>query len=130
MTVIASIIVAEQIAEVLFRKPWLATLIGVLYARALRAQFDGVVWRASRILTPGTLGMCIGEVIVVKHGAPTWTITHEIVHRKQWKRYGTLPFVFAYYGSWLWNLVRYRSFTEAYFQNHFEREAYEETGHA
>jgi Domain of unknown function (DUF4157) len=50
-------------------------------------------------------------------------IAHELTHCDQFRRHGTWIFRFRYGWSWLVELLRNKSFHEAYYRNHFEVEA-------
>lgn len=49
---------------------------------------------------------------------------HELIHSAQMKEMLYLPFYIAYVAEWLWKLIIYRHYYEAYACISFEREAY------
>jgi hypothetical protein len=52
--------------------------------------------------------MTIGSLVIVRHGkASPYLVRHELVHVRQWKRYGPIGFVARYTGSYVvWRLRR------------------------
>jgi len=56
------------------------------------------------------------------------TLRHEIVHIRQIRSVGFLKFTALYYFELLRGLLKYRSFERAYWDNPYEKEAYQKQG--
>lgn len=56
----------------------------------------------------GADGITIGSLVIVREGHATpYLLRHELVHVRQWRRYGAAGFVVRYAGSYaLWRLRR------------------------
>lgn len=134
------LLLAVTLAELAFRRPFLATLAG----RALAAA-TGAEERLSLLAGPHTLyvasgpppwflralgrrmGTCWGHVIVVFGGPEVHTFrleAHEATHARQWATWGTVLFLVLYFGAWLYQLVRVRDARAAYYRIPFEVAAY------
>lgn len=74
----------------------------------------------------GYKAMCIGPLVFVRSDArlTTTTINHEAIHTEQWKECLYVFFLIIYGLSFLWQLIKYRNWDEAYRSVCFEREAY------
>jgi hypothetical protein len=71
---------------------------------------DGAVWVISRIVAPGASATTIGPfVFITPRGYERARLrAHELVHVRQWKRWGWAGFLRRYLGSYLrWRLRRY-----------------------
>lgn len=69
---------------------------------------DGfVLWEGGPV-PPGADGITLGRLVIVRHGAATpYVMRHEMVHVRQWSRYGTVGFLVRYLGSYArWRLLR------------------------
>lgn len=57
---------------------------------------------------PGSDGITLGSLVIVRRGAASpYLLRHELVHVRQWRRYGRVGFVVRYVGSYLrWRLLR------------------------
>ena len=56
----------------------------------------------------GADGITLGSLVIVRRGAATpYLLRHEMVHVRQWRRYGVFGFSVRYVGSYLvWRLRR------------------------
>jgi hypothetical protein len=50
------------------------------------------------------VAITLGSIIIVRHGyeESEHLLRHELVHVRQWRRYGWVGFVVRYLGSYLW----------------------------
>lgn len=73
----------------------------------------------------GSDGITLGSVISVRAESATspYLLRHELVHVRQWKRYGVLGFLVRYVGDYLRHRLRGRNHWAAYRRIRFEIEA-------
>jgi hypothetical protein len=95
--------------------------------RVLEFHGGWLAWLLARApIAGGASAMTLGHVVIAR----TWadlegTRSHEAVHVAQYERWGPL-FGPAYFGCSVWLWLRGR---DPYYENPFEREAYETAGH-
>lgn len=134
------LMVAVTMAELALRQPFLATLAGHALVALTRADPDIPIFAGPHRLyvsprpPPWFLralgrrsGTTLGHIVVLFDGQATHTFTleaHEATHARQWTAWGTLPFLVAYFGSWLYQLARVRNARAAYYRIPFEVAAY------
>lgn len=140
MSLTLLLLVAVTMLELALRRPFLATLAGRALVAVTRAErriglFAGPhrVYITSRTppwflrMLGRSLGTCFGHVVVLFGGPGTHTFgleLHEATHARQWTAWGTLPFLVAYFASWLYWLARVRNARAAYYRIPFEVAAY------
>ena len=62
--------------------------------------------------------------IFVKDEGNEITFNHEKIHIRQQEELFIIPFYIIYFAEWIYNLVKYRDRTKAYYNISFEKEAY------
>lgn len=69
---------------------------------------DGYLLWEGGPLPRGVEGITLGSLVIVRHGKATpYLLRHELVHVRQWRRYGVVGFSARYVGSYLvWRLRR------------------------
>ena len=75
-------------------------------------QRDGYrLWEGGPV-PKGADGITLGSLVIVREGKATpYLLRHELVHVRQWRRYGVFGFGVRYLGSYLlWRLRRKRTF--------------------
>ena len=72
----------------------------------------------------GADGITLGSLVIVRSGKATpYLLRHELVHVRQWRRYGVLGFGARYVGSYLRWRLRGKSHRGAYLRIPLEIEA-------
>jgi hypothetical protein len=73
----------------------------------------------------GSDGMTIGSLVIVRRGreGSPYLLRHELIHVRQWRRYGYLGFAARYVGSYLLSRLRGRDHRGAYLRIPLEVEA-------
>jgi hypothetical protein len=94
--------------------------------RVLEFHSGAVRWLLARApIIGGASAMTLGHVVLGRTAADLdWTREHELVHVRQYERWG--PFFIPAYlccSAYLWLVGR-----DSYLDNPFEREAYDEVG--
>jgi len=86
---------------------------------------DGYVLVVGGPVPRGSDGITLGNVISVRADAASspYLLRHELVHVRQWKRYGLLGFSIRYVGDYLRHRLRGRGHWAAYRRIRFEIEA-------
>lgn len=86
----------------------------------IRARIVRVPW-----LAPGSSAMTLGRWILVRPGyeSDEALLAHELVHVRQWRELGGLPFLREYLGAYWRERRRGRGHREAYLAIPFEVEA-------
>ena len=86
---------------------------------------DGYVLVVGGPVPRGSDGITLGHVISVRADAASspYLLRHELVHVRQWKRYGVLGFSIRYVGDYLRHRLRGRGRQAAYRRIRFEIEA-------
>lgn len=86
---------------------------------------DGYVLVVGGPVPRGSDGITLGHVISVRADAASspYLLRHELVHVRQWKRYGVLGFSIRYVGDYLRHRLRGRGHQAAYRRIRFEIEA-------
>jgi hypothetical protein len=85
-----------------------------------RARIVRVPW-----LAPGTSAMTLGRLILVRtgHESDEALLAHELVHVRQWRELGGLPFLREYLGTYWRGRRRGLGHRDAYLAIPFEVEA-------
>ena len=82
------------------------------------------------LLAPGTNGMTIGRVVLLRNDGlldgSRKTIAHELVHVRQFYELGLLRFLWSYLKGYARALVKHRRHRAAYYAISFEEQAYAE----
>lgn len=86
---------------------------------------DGYTLWVGGPLPKGADGLTLGKVVIVRHGkeASPYLLRHELVHVRQWRRYGVLGFSARYLGAYAWGRVRRQGHRGAYLRIPLEIEA-------
>ncbi len=72
----------------------------------------------------GADGITVGSLVIVRRGRVTpYLVRHELVHVRQWKRYGRVGFAARYAGSYLKWRLRRKGHAGAYLRIPMEIEA-------
>ena len=72
----------------------------------------------------GSDGVTLGSLVIVRPGrATSYLLRHELVHVRQWRRYGVLGFSARYVGSYLLWRLRGKGHRGAYLRIPLEVEA-------
>jgi hypothetical protein len=72
----------------------------------------------------GASGITIGSLVIVRKGSETpYLVRHELVHVRQWRRYGPLGFLARYAGSYVTWRLRRKGHDGAYLRIPLEIEA-------
>ena len=76
-------------------------------------------------LPKGADGFTLGNVIIVKRGKEDspYLLRHELVHVRQWRRYGVVGFSARYLGAYAWGRLRRHGHRGAYLRIPLEIEA-------
>lgn len=86
---------------------------------------DGYMLWVGGPLPKGADGFTLGKMIIVRHGKETSTylLRHELVHVRQWRRYGVLGFSARYIGAYAWGRMCRHGHRGAYLRIPLEIEA-------
>jgi hypothetical protein len=72
----------------------------------------------------GSAGITIGNVVIVRRGhVSPYLLRHELVHVRQWKRYGAAGFAVRYLGAYAVGRLRRKGHRGAYLRIPLEIEA-------
>lgn len=72
----------------------------------------------------GADGITLGSLVIVREGRATpYLLRHELVHVRQWRRYGSVGFIARYFGSYAVWRVRRKGHRGAYLRIPMEIEA-------
>lgn len=73
----------------------------------------------------GAAGITLGRLVIVRHGheRSEYLIRHELVHVRQWRRFGVVGFLVRYVGAYLLGRLRRRGHHGAYLRIPLEVEA-------
>jgi hypothetical protein len=72
----------------------------------------------------GADGITLGSLVIVRPGKATpYLLRHELVHVRQWRRYGVAGFAVRYLGSYLWWRLHRKGHRGAYLRIPLEIEA-------
>ncbi len=87
-------------------------------------QRDGYrLWEGGP-LPRGADGITLGSLVIVRTGKATpYLLRHELVHVRQWRRYGVVGFAVRYLGSYLLWRMRRKGHRGAYLRMPMEIEA-------
>ncbi len=87
-------------------------------------QRDGFrLWEGGPVPN-GSDGLTIGSLVIVREGKATpYLLRHELVHVRQWRRYGVAGFSARYVGSYLLWRLRRKGHRGAYLRIPMEIEA-------
>ena len=81
-------------------------------------------WLLKTFFPRGINGFTFGRFIVVRESPSAQLISHELIHVKQYRRWGVIGFLLCYYIQMLWFLANLRDINKAYRMISFEKEAY------
>ena len=83
------------------------------------------------VLTPGVAGMTLGRWILLRRGHEhdRGLLAHELVHVRQWRELGAVPFLWRYLRAYVRGRLHGLPHRDAYNAIPFEREARALTGH-
>lgn len=81
-------------------------------------------WLLNTFFPKSIEGFTFGRFIVVKETPSAKLISHELIHVKQYKRWGVIGFLVGYYSQMLWYYYNLRDIDKAYRAISFEVEAY------
>ena len=87
-------------------------------------QRDGYrLWEGGPV-PRGADGITLGSLVIVRTGKATpYLLRHELVHVRQWRRYGAVGFAVRYLGSYLLWRMRRKGHRGAYLRTPMEIEA-------
>ena len=87
-------------------------------------QRDGYrLWEGGPV-PRGADGITLGSLVIVRTGKATpYLLRHELVHVRQWRRYGAVGFAVRYLGSYLLWRMRRKGHRGAYLRMPMEIEA-------
>ena len=87
-------------------------------------QRDGYrLWEGGPV-PKGADGITLGSLVIVREGrASPYLLRHELVHVRQWRRYGVVGFAVRYLGSYLLWRMRRKGHRGAYLRMPMEIEA-------
>jgi len=71
----------------------------------------------------GSDGLTIGSTVIVRRGYSERLLRHELVHVRQWRRFGFVGFMARYLGSYLLWRIRLKGHKGAYWRIPLEIEA-------
>ena len=85
---------------------------------------DGyLLWEGGPV-PKGAHGITLGSLVIVREGKATpYLLRHELVHVRQWRRYGVIGFGIRYVGSYVLWRVRRKGHRGAYLRIPMEIEA-------
>ena len=79
----------------------------------------------TKVMFPSDDAITFGEVILVRDGELCRRIiNHESTHVRQYRKWGMLFFA-IYSGNFIYNLIKYRNYNDAYLNIYFEEQARE-----
>ena len=93
-------------------------------------RLSGRIYFKSKLLSmfpDSIIGVTIGNQLFFKYEVEyvtKVTLVHEYIHIQQYKKFSIPGFLLIYLFNWIYNMIIYRNFTEAYKNLFFEREAY------
>ena len=81
------------------------------------------IWEGGPV-PKGSDGITLGSLVIVREGKATpYLLRHELVHVRQWRRYGVFGFAVRYAGSYVYWRVRRKGHRGAYLRIPLEIEA-------
>lgn len=87
-------------------------------------QHDGYRLWIGGPVPKGAQGITLGSLIIARRDCDTpYLIRHELVHVRQWRRYGVFGFLCRYLGAYALGRLRRRGHTGAYLRIPLEVEA-------
>lgn len=98
-------------------------------------RLSGKVYFKSKLLSifPNSIiGVTIGSQVFLKHEikkVTKATLVHEYIHTQQYGKFSIPGFLLIYLLNWIYNIIVYRNFTEAYNNLFFEKEAHRLQGY-